>query len=139
MVLQEELFVKFAEFEEMCKETERARAIYKYALDHIPRTQASNVYQRFVTFEKQHGDREGIEVPCSMLIFPDSKLVSYSKIFMTTQTLTNGPPSNLQMTSFVTKRSGDEADIVTPLRPGRDCWRSAVRVRGRGAGQPLEL
>ena len=43
------------------KEPERARAIYKYALDHIPRGQANSLYQRFVTFEKQHGSREGIE------------------------------------------------------------------------------
>ena len=41
---------------------ERARAIFKYALDHIPRNQAQDVYRRFVTFEKQHGDRTGIEV-----------------------------------------------------------------------------
>ena len=60
--VQEELFIKFAEFEERCKEHERARAIYKYALDHIPKAQADGVYQRFVVFEKQHGDREGIEV-----------------------------------------------------------------------------
>ena len=60
--LQEELFIKFAEFEEKCKEPERARAIYKYALDHIPKAQAQDVYKKFVAFEKQHGDREGIEV-----------------------------------------------------------------------------
>ncbi|CAL5221424.1 g3611 [Coccomyxa viridis] len=57
----EELFIKFAEFEERCKEHDRARAIYRYALDHIPKNQADAVYQRFVAFEKQHGDREGIE------------------------------------------------------------------------------
>eukprot|EP00898_Chlorokybus_atmophyticus_P002064 jgi/Chlat1/2859/Chrsp194S00790 len=57
----EELFVMFAEFEERCRETERARAIYKFALDHIPKAQAQNLYQRFVTFEKQFGDRAGIE------------------------------------------------------------------------------
>lgn len=61
-VMQEELFIKFAEFEEKVSEVERARAIFKYALDHIPRAQANDVYRRFVTFEKQHGDREGIEV-----------------------------------------------------------------------------
>ncbi len=61
-LLQEELYIKFAEFEERCKETERARAIFRYALDHIPRAQASEVYQAFVQFEKQNGDREGIEV-----------------------------------------------------------------------------
>ena len=40
---------------------DRARAIYKYALDHIPKDQAEGLYARFVAFEKQHGDREGIE------------------------------------------------------------------------------
>lgn len=57
----QELFVAFAEFEERCKEFERARAIYKHALDHIPRGEAEDLYRRFVAFEKQHGDREGIE------------------------------------------------------------------------------
>ncbi|CAI6011739.1 unnamed protein product [Closterium sp. NIES-65] len=58
----EELFVAFAEFEErICKETERARAIYKYALDHVPKAQAESLYKKFVVFEKQHGDRAGIE------------------------------------------------------------------------------
>ncbi|MEW5300039.1 MAG: hypothetical protein WDW36_002999 [Sanguina aurantia] len=57
----EEFFIKFAEFEEKVKELERARAIYKYALDHIPKGQAVALYARFVSFEKQHGDREGIE------------------------------------------------------------------------------
>ena len=66
--LQEELFIKFAEFEERCKEHDRARAIYRYALDHIPKNQADAVYQRFVTFEKQYGDREGIEV-CPPLLY----------------------------------------------------------------------
>lgn len=57
----EEFFMAFAEFEEHVKEPERARAIYKYALDHLPKAQAQALYARFVQFEKQHGDREGIE------------------------------------------------------------------------------
>eukprot|EP00250_Pteridium_aquilinum_P016604 c23190_g1_i1 orf=955-3054(-) len=57
----EELFVAFAQFEERCKETERARCIYKYALDHIPKGQAEDLYRKFVIFEKQYGDTEGIE------------------------------------------------------------------------------
>lgn len=57
----ETLFVAFAEFEERCKETERARCIYKYALDHIPKGRAEDLYRKFVAFEKQYGDREGIE------------------------------------------------------------------------------
>ncbi|KAH7682363.1 crooked neck protein [Dioscorea alata] len=57
----EQLFVAFAEFEERCKETERARCIYKFALDHIPKARAEDLYRKFVAFEKQYGDREGIE------------------------------------------------------------------------------
>lgn len=57
----EELFVAFAQFEERVKELERARVIYKYALDHIPKGKAETLYQKFVQFEKQYGDREGIE------------------------------------------------------------------------------
>lgn len=57
----EALFLKFAEFEEKVKEVERARAIYRYALDHIPKAQATAVFQRAIAFEKQHGDRSGIE------------------------------------------------------------------------------
>ncbi|ONK81203.1 uncharacterized protein A4U43_C01F26420 [Asparagus officinalis] len=57
----EVLFVAFAEFEERNKETERARCIYKYALDHIPKGRAEDLYRKFVAFEKQFGDREGIE------------------------------------------------------------------------------
>ena len=58
----EQLYISFAQFEEMSSETERARAIYKYALDNIPKAQVSELYQKFVAFEKQHGEREGIEV-----------------------------------------------------------------------------
>ncbi|GKU95828.1 hypothetical protein SLEP1_g9138 [Rubroshorea leprosula] len=57
----EELFVAFAEFEERCKEIERARSIYKFALDHIPKRRAENLYKKFVVFEKQHGDKDGID------------------------------------------------------------------------------
>ncbi|KAL3498965.1 hypothetical protein ACH5RR_041697 [Cinchona calisaya] len=57
----EQLFVAFAEFEEKCKEVERARCIYKFALDHIPKGRAEDLYRKFVAFEKQYGDREGIE------------------------------------------------------------------------------
>lgn len=57
----EELFVAFAEFEERCKEIDRARCIYKFALDHIPKGRAEELYKKYVAFEKQYGDREGIE------------------------------------------------------------------------------
>ncbi|KAL5745974.1 hypothetical protein ACOSP7_027120 [Xanthoceras sorbifolium] len=57
----ERLFIAFAEFEERCKEIERARCIYKFALDHILKGRAEDLYLLFVAFEKQYGDREGIE------------------------------------------------------------------------------
>ncbi|MCE5167033.1 hypothetical protein HAX54_034306, partial [Datura stramonium] len=58
----EQLLVAFAEFEDKCKKTERARCIYKFALDHIPNGRAEEyLYRKFVAFEKQYGDREGIE------------------------------------------------------------------------------
>lgn len=59
--MEPELMMAFAKFEEKVSEFERARAIYKYALDNIPKSKASELYQAFVSFEKQHGDREGIE------------------------------------------------------------------------------
>jgi crooked neck len=57
----EKLFVAFAAFEERCKEVERARCIYKFALDRIPKGKAEELYSKFVAFEKQYGDKEEIE------------------------------------------------------------------------------
>ena len=57
----EVLFLAFAEFEEKTREVERARAIYKYALDRVPKGRAEDLYRKFLAFEKQFGDREGIE------------------------------------------------------------------------------
>ncbi|GAM21484.1 hypothetical protein SAMD00019534_046590, partial [Acytostelium subglobosum LB1] len=57
----ETLFIAFAKFEERFKEIERARVIYKYALDHLPKSKAQELFERFTTFEKQHGDRIGLE------------------------------------------------------------------------------
>eukprot|EP01132_Coremiostelium_polycephalum_P004537 gene4537-5653_t len=57
----EQLFITFAKFEEKYKEVERARIIYKYAIDHVPKEQAKELFETFTNFEKQHGDRIGIE------------------------------------------------------------------------------
>jgi len=57
----EELFIAFAQFEERAKEADRARVIYKYALEALPRSQAQELNKKYVQFEKQHGDRKGIE------------------------------------------------------------------------------
>jgi len=57
----EQVFVRFAQFEERCKELERARTIYRYALDHLPKRCVAAVYAAYTAFEKMHGDRAGIE------------------------------------------------------------------------------
>jgi len=57
----EMLFIKFAEFEIMVREYERARAIFKYALDHIPKGKVTELYKKFISFEKQFGNKVGIE------------------------------------------------------------------------------
>lgn len=40
---------------------ERARVIYKYALDRIPKQQAQELFKFYTMFEKKFGDRRGIE------------------------------------------------------------------------------
>ena len=57
----ETFFMAFAKFEERCKEWDRARVIYKYALDNLAKSEAQELYKTYISFEKQHGDREGIE------------------------------------------------------------------------------
>jgi crooked neck len=57
----EELFIAFAAFEVHAKEYDRARVLYKYALDHIPKHKAQALYQTYTSFEKQFGDRAALE------------------------------------------------------------------------------
>lgn len=59
--MDEKLFMEYAKFEARLKELERARAIYKFALDRMPRSKSVNLHKAFTTFEKQYGDRDGIE------------------------------------------------------------------------------
>lgn len=59
--IDQNIYVSFAKFETRQKEFERARVIYKYALDKLPKGQAENLYNVYTQFEKQHGGKEGIE------------------------------------------------------------------------------
>lgn len=59
--VDEGLFVAYARFEAKLKEYERARAIYKYALDRLPRSKSMSLHKAYTTFEKQFGDRDGVE------------------------------------------------------------------------------
>ena len=57
----ESLFLAFADLEEEAGEYERARVIYTYALDNVPKARAVDLFNRFASFEKRNGRREGIE------------------------------------------------------------------------------
>ena len=59
--MDERLFIAYSRYEAKLKEYERARAIYKYALDRLPRSKAQILHKAYTTFEKQFGDREGVE------------------------------------------------------------------------------
>ena len=59
--IDERIFVAYARYETKLKEFDRARAIYKYGLDRLPRSKAAILHKAYTTFEKQFGDREGIE------------------------------------------------------------------------------
>lgn len=39
---------------------DRARVIYKYALDHIPKEKTQEIYKAYTIHEKKYGDRSGI-------------------------------------------------------------------------------
>lgn len=59
--VDEKLFIAYARFEAKLKEYERARAIYKYALDRLPRSKSMILHKAYTTFEKQFGDKDGVE------------------------------------------------------------------------------
>jgi crooked neck len=59
--MDERLFIAYARYEAKLKEYERARAIYKYALDRLARSRSLALHKAYTTFEKQFGDREGVE------------------------------------------------------------------------------
>jgi crooked neck len=59
--LDERLFIAFSRFEAKLKDYERARAIFKFALDRLPRSKSMLLHKEFTTFEKQFGDTDGIE------------------------------------------------------------------------------
>jgi crooked neck len=59
--IDQNFYVSFAKFETRLKEIERARAIYKYALEKIPQGQNTNLYNMYTQFEKQNGGKLGVE------------------------------------------------------------------------------
>ncbi|SAM06419.1 hypothetical protein [Absidia glauca] len=59
--LDQKVLVAFAKFETKMKEYERARVLYKYGLDRLPKSKSESLYNQYTNFEKQYGDTEGIE------------------------------------------------------------------------------
>ncbi|ORX46855.1 pre-mRNA-splicing factor clf1 [Piromyces finnis] len=59
--IDQHLYISFAKFETRLKEYDRARVIYKYALDHLPKDKTKNLYKEYTQFEKQFGQKDGIE------------------------------------------------------------------------------
>ncbi|ESK94476.1 pre-mrna-splicing factor clf1 [Moniliophthora roreri MCA 2997] len=55
------VFSAFAKMETRLKEYERARVIYKFALERIPRSKSAGLYASYTKFEKQHGTRNTLE------------------------------------------------------------------------------
>jgi crooked neck len=55
------VFSAFAKMETRQKEYDRARVIYKFALERIPRSKSSGLYASYSKFEKQHGTRTTLE------------------------------------------------------------------------------
>ncbi|RDA85975.1 hypothetical protein CP532_4850 [Ophiocordyceps camponoti-leonardi (nom. inval.)] len=60
-LVDERLLMAYARFEAKLNEYERARAIYKFALDRLPRSRSMLLHKAYTTFEKQFGDQDGVE------------------------------------------------------------------------------
>ncbi|RUS80280.1 hypothetical protein EGW08_011964 [Elysia chlorotica] len=59
--ISEQLLAAFAKFEESQREHDRARVVYKYALDHLPKDQCEEIYKHYTIHEKKFGSRAAIE------------------------------------------------------------------------------
>ncbi|KAJ8309533.1 hypothetical protein KUTeg_014407 [Tegillarca granosa] len=59
--MDEKLLIAFAKFEEGQKEHDRARVIYKYALDNLPKERCEEIYKFYTVHEKKFGSRAAIE------------------------------------------------------------------------------
>lgn len=59
--MDERLYIAFAKFEEHQREHDRARVIYKYALEHLSKDKSLDLYKAYSIHEKKFGDKSGIE------------------------------------------------------------------------------
>lgn len=61
MELAQTIHTAFAKLETRMREYERARVIYKYALERLPRSKSAGIFASYNRFEKQFGTRQGVE------------------------------------------------------------------------------
>lgn len=59
--LSETFYIKFAQFEERQKEFDRVKGIFEQALARCSQDSSEELYRKFVSFQKQRGDREALE------------------------------------------------------------------------------
>lgn len=59
---KEDFFLAFTEFEIRCHEYERARILFKHAIEKLPKAKAPRLYQSYINFEKQYGSKLNIEI-----------------------------------------------------------------------------
>jgi crooked neck len=59
--MSEDLMLAFAWFEESQKEFDRARGIYKLALDKLGKARAEKIFVAYTQYEKKYGDRSKVE------------------------------------------------------------------------------
>lgn len=59
--LDEKILNAFARWEAKQKEWERARAIYQFGLEKLPKSKSKVLYDAYTRFTKQYGDKDGIE------------------------------------------------------------------------------
>lgn len=61
MEMAQTVYTAFAKMETRMQEYERARVIYKYALERLPRSKSAGIFSSYNRFEKQFGTRQGVE------------------------------------------------------------------------------
>ncbi|ODQ68583.1 Pre-mRNA-splicing factor CLF1 [Nadsonia fulvescens var. elongata DSM 6958] len=59
--LDQTILCHWAKWEARQKEWERARAIYTFGLERLPKSRSKQLYDDYSAFEKQYGEKEGIE------------------------------------------------------------------------------
>jgi len=61
MEVAQTVYTAFAKLETRMREYDRARVIYKYALERLPRSKSAGIFSSYNRFEKQFGTRQGVE------------------------------------------------------------------------------